>query len=235
MNDQELTILLKELNLKIEKLKCSLPQKTPILFCKSVDPSRAMIFREACLHRITELCESAYDAFAKKRLITAFILCRAFMETETLFWSFIDMLKNSLQTRKTDEIRNFLSKCLAGIKDKEIKKFRNPEESNKVPDPINVLTLIQKTMGNAIKHYPLHYASLCEFTHPNAAGTVDAYVAYDWKENIATFRTNTEKLKEEQALPHLVASLEAFICLYNESATQLEEFIELCESLVPLP
>lgn len=233
MNDQELTSLLEKLRLKIEMFKSCLPKQTPILFCKSVDPSRAMIFREACLHRITELCESAYDAFAKNRLITAFILCRAFMETETLFWSFIDILKNSLETRKTDKIRNFLSKCLVGIRAEEIKKFRNPEEFNEVPHPINVLTLIKEKMVKKIKHYPLHYASLCEFTHPNAAGTVDAYVAYDWKENTATFGINTDKLKAEQALPHLVASLEAFICLYNESAAQLEAFIELCESLVP--
>jgi hypothetical protein len=153
------------------------------------------------------------------------------METEALFWRFLDELKESLSTRTVDKIRTFLSRSLTGVKDDEIKKIKRPNDPSTVPDPINVLTLI-KNVGKRIHHYPLHYASLCELTHPNAAGTINAYVTLNWSTNTAHFGKGKATLTPELALPQLVVSLQTFTKLYDQSADLLEEFTLLCESLL---
>jgi hypothetical protein len=51
-------------------LETSLPREIPLDISKTIDPCRAHILREACLHRIAELASSACDAFCKNRLIT---------------------------------------------------------------------------------------------------------------------------------------------------------------------
>lgn len=231
MSNGEHEKLLEQLISEIRMLQASLPNEMSLDFSKAIDPCRAAVFREACLYRISELAESAYDAFLKGRLITAFTLCRAFMETEALFWRFLDELKESLSSRTIDKIRTFLSKSLTGVKDYEIKKIKSPNDPSIVLDPINVLTLIQN-VGKRIHYYPLHYATLCELTHPNAAGTINAYATLNLSTNTVYFGKGKDTLTPELALPQLVVSLQAFTQLYNQSASLLEEFTLLCESLL---
>lgn len=230
MSNEEFEKLLEELKIEIKTLQASLLKEIPMLFSSAIDPCRAIVFREACLYRITELAESAYEAFLKDRLVTAFILCRAFMETESLFLTFIDRLKESLATRAIDNIRSFLGNSLAGVKDEQIRKFKGINNPGTKLEPINVLTLI-KNVGKKITSYPLHYASLCEFSHPNAAGIIGAYVTLDRSTNTASFGKN-KKLTPELALPQLVVSLQAFTHFYNQSAILVKEFAVLCESLI---
>lgn len=189
------------------------------------------MLREACLYRIAEIAESVYEDFVKDRLIAAFILSRAFMETETLFWTLIDKLESAIKSRKIDDIRKFLTDCLIGVKSEELKQFKNPKDPNLITTPTNILTLIEK-MGKKIRYYPLHYASLSEFSHPNTAGTVDAYVLLDHDARMARFGNNRTKLTPELALPQLVGSLQGFLSGYDYSAKLLEQFVPLCEELL---
>lgn len=203
----------------------------PLAFSFSIDPPRCVVLRETCLYRIAEIAESTYEAFEKDRLIVAFSLSRAFMETEALFWSFIDELENSIQTRNIDKIRQFLSKCMVGVKNTVLKQFKSPENISLILDPINVLNCIDK-MEKQVTHYRLQYDSLSERAHPNAAGTVDAYATVDWEAKIVRFGKNKSKLAPELALPQLVASLKGFLRGYDYSASLLEQFTPLCEELL---
>ncbi len=106
--------LIQELSL-VDTLNGSLSKEMPLDFSLSIDPPRSVALREACLHRTAEIAESAYEAFVKERLVVAFILSRSFMETEALFWAFVEELDNAIQTRKIDKIRQFLSKSLVGV------------------------------------------------------------------------------------------------------------------------
>ncbi len=65
-------------------LKASLPREAPLFFSKSIDQVRALHLREACMHRISELVESACDAFKKGNAMSGYILARAIMETFAL-------------------------------------------------------------------------------------------------------------------------------------------------------
>lgn len=223
--------LIKELKNIVDTLNNSLPKEAPFDFSFSIDPIRALVLREACLYRVAEIAESAYEDFVKDRLVAAFILSRAFMETETLFWTLIDQLETAIKARKIDDIRKFLTDCLIGVKSEQLKQFKNPKDPNLITTPTNILTLIEK-MGKKIRYYPLHYASLSEFSHPNAAGTVDAYVLLDHAARMARFGKNRSKLIHELALPQLVGSLQGFLSGYDYSAKLLKAFVPLCEELL---
>jgi hypothetical protein len=206
-------------------LKNSLPREIPLAISKAIDPCRAHVLREACLHRIAELADSAYDAFRKNKLITAFTLCRSVMETEALFWEFITMLENALEKKSISKVRKFLTKAMMGAK---------VQTGNGISSmtPHHVLTLVRDGMGKQIKGYFNQYEFLSEFAHPNAAGVIKAYVQLDWEKHVAYLGLNQEKIFPDLALPKLVGSLQAFIQCYDNSAKLLSQFISLCESLL---
>jgi hypothetical protein len=206
-------------------LENSLPKEIPLAISKAIDPCRAHVFREACLHRMAELAGSAYDAFHKNTLITAFTLCRSVMETEALFWEFITMLETALEKKSISKIRKFLTKAMLGV------KIPTGDGTSSMT-PHHVLTLVRDGMGKHIKGYFNQYEFLSEFAHPNAAGVIKAYVKLDWEKHVAYLGLNQEKISPDLALPKLVGSLQAFIQIYNNSAKLLSQFIPLCESLL---
>ncbi len=224
-------LLLQELKNIVDMLNNSLPKEMPFGFSISIDPPRAVVFREACLYRIAEIAESAHEAFVKDSLVVAFILSRTIMETETLFWTFVNALEVAIQTRNIGKIREFLTRCLVGVKSPQLKQFKNPMNVNLIADPTNILTFIDKR-DKKVRNYRLHYDSLSEFSHPNAAGTIDAYVSLDLDAGVARFGKNRSKLIPELALPQLVGSLKVFLSDYDYSAKLLEQFVPLCDELL---
>lgn len=206
-------------------LENSLPTEILLAISKAIDPCRAHVFREACLHRIAELAGSAYEAFHKKKLITAFTLCRSIMETEALFWDFVTMLEDALRKQSISKIRKFLTKAMLGA------KIQTGDVISSMT-PHHVLTLVRDGMGKQIKGYFNQYEFLSEFAHPNAAGVIKAYVKLDWEKHMAYLGLNHDKIFPDLALPKLVGSLQAFIPCYDNSAKLLSQFIPLCESLL---
>lgn len=232
MQSDSNTDLLVQLKTLVDILNNSLPTEIPFSLSYAIDPVRAAVFREACLYRVAELAESAYEDFLKDRLVAALILARAYMETEALFFTFAEKLENALETRDINDIQAFLTDSMLGVKDEQLKQLKNPQDPSFIPNPKNILTYIRK-ISKQIPHYNLHYASLSEFSHPNAAGTVDAYVLLDYENRVARLERNRRKLCPELALPQLVGSLECFLDLYDNSAKLLQQFVPLCESLLP--
>ncbi len=224
-------LLIHELKDIVDTLNNSLPKEMPFGFSISFDPGRAVVLREACLYRVAEIAESAYEAFVKDRLVVAFILSRAIMETEALFWAFVEELQLAIQNRNIDKIREFLTRCLVGVKSPQLKQLKNSMYANLIVDPTNILTFIDK-MNKKVRSYRFHFDSLSEFSHPNAAGTVGAYVSLDLDAGVARFGRNESKLTPELALPQLVASLKGFLSIYDNSAKLLERFVPLCDELL---
>lgn len=223
--------LLEELKSIVTDLNACLPKEVPLGFSRSIDPIRALVLREACLYRIAEIVRATHDAFARDDLVVAIILSRAIIETGTLFWDFIQKLKAALASRNIEEIRKFLSGCLLGVKSPKLKEFKSPSKPDLITTPVNILTLIDK-LDKDVPHFRLNYDSMSEFSHPNAAGTVDAYVFLDHAAGVARLGNNRSKLVPELALPQLVGTLTVFVIQYNYAAELLEQFIPLCELLL---
>lgn len=224
MEERSVDDLLEDLRVIVETLKVSLPTEAPLFLSKAIDPSRALLLREACFHRITELAESAYDAFVKKNYVPSYLLSRAVMETMALFWYFYHKLADAIKTQNLDDIRRMLSKALAGAKAEQAK------EAGWSLDPVHVLKLIQH-VAKDIPPFADHYDFLSEVAHPNAAGLIKAFVHIDWDRRVIHFGKEHGKLKSflEFDLAALETNLNVFIDLYDRSAALLERFQEFCE------
>lgn len=209
-----------DLELIIKKLNNSLPEKVPLNFSKNIDLIRATILRESIFYRIRELAESAYDACLKDRLVTAILVGRGLMETETLFKYFVGKLEKVIKDNKFDEIKNFLTKALQGARvEIATKKFNRPNS-------INVLTAIDY-INEKISGYRDQYEFLCEFSHPNSAGLNKIYCRYDWDRQEVIFGNNREKINIDFMLKQLCISSEYFISEYDYSAELFDRWLAL--------
>ena len=238
MKDKTIEELLDELQNLVDTLKGSLPKEAPLFFSSHIDPVRDLYLREACLHRVTELAESACDEFKKGNLVAGYVLTRAFMETFALFWYFVDKLRDALKDGDVKELREILTRMLLGVKpvDKQVKLkkvFEDVgEEVRKQLNPIHVLKLIEH-VEKKLPSFRQLYDYLSEVTHPNAMGFIKAYVRLDWDEKMAYFGKEHGQLGSHLAtdLEALTIWLEGYIGLYNESAELFKRFQELCVGL----
>lgn len=225
MEEKSKQELLEELNVIVDTLKVSLPTEAPIFISKAIDPCRALQLREACFHRVTELAESAYDAFKKDNYVAAYILMRGVIETVALFWYFCDQIADALTTQDLDHLKEMLSKVLAGAKATKAK------EAGWSLDPVHILTFIRH-VAKKVPPFADHYDFLSEVAHPNAAGLIKAYVRNDWDKGVVYFGKEHGKLGShlEFDLEALIVILNSFMDLYDRSAPQLEKFLEFCEA-----
>lgn len=205
----------------------------------SLDPVRALHLREACLHRITELTESAYDGFKNGNLVTGYLLARAIYETLALFWYFIDQIKASLESGDLEELRDILTKMLVRSKVETIQKNvvdileQSKEGLDETLDLIYVSKLI-KHVAEKIPPFKMHYDFLCEITHPNAMGLIKAYVRNDYQAGKVYFGKEQGRFAGHLGmdLEALIIVLESFVDSYNESASLISSFQGNYESLI---
>ncbi len=217
-------------------LKPSLLKEAPVFISSSIDPARALLLREACFHRITELAESACDAFKKGNTVAGYLLARAIMETFALFWYFMDKVSNALKDGDVEDLRIILTRMMVGVKVEKAKDAiveglgKAKEEMGKTLDPIHVMDLIR----HVSKKHPSfmdHYEFLCEISHPNAAGLLKAYVRNDWDKKTIYFGKEQGSFGShlESDLQALVISLEGFMDLYDDSVEVFVRFKDWCD------
>ncbi len=217
-------------------LKPCLPKEVPIFISTSIDPAKALQLREACFHRITELADSACDAFKKGNLVSGYLLARAIMETFALFWYFLDEVRGALKEGDVEHLREVLKRMLVGAKIEKAREVfaeileKTKEEIGKSLDPIHVMDLMRH-VSKEIPSFLGVYEHLCEVSHPNAAGLIKAYVRNDWDKGTVYFGKEFGRFGShlESDLQALIISLEIFMDLYDESALLLKRFQELSE------
>ncbi len=183
------------------------------------------MIRESSAHRIAELSRSAYNALSIGSYVTAYILCRAIMETESLFFSMFIEVEKALETNSIQNLEKFLDKCVFGA------KSRISKEHGREYDPIHVLNTVRDKMDKNFPGYFDHYEFLSEFSHPNSSGLINAYVKINYDEGIIKFGKELGILKMEYVLKPLITSLSMFIDGYNEFANLLKKLISFCETL----
>ena len=99
-----------------------------------------------------------------------------------------------------------------------------------LPKAINILTFVKK-MNEIVPNFEKVYASLCEYAHPNWAGTLGAFGEID-KENFIlhlgkTDRTNAYAISTNA----LSGTLRLFFYYYNASGELVKELNDHFESL----
>ena len=215
------TQLLSEIRECAERFAGSLPdciQAAGLTF-KSKLPFKALSIRELMLHRMAALSIATVELFEKKQVIPAVILTRSIVETLAVLFTFHERLDRFLKDNTKDIaiLDDFLMRCLVGA--------RNIPE---MPTPTNILTLID-CVEKTIPGFRSVYDALCEYAHPNWAGTFGAFGQVD-KEKLELKLGPTKRTPAySTGLNALSVSMMIFEHYYNASAElvrQLNDYFD---------
>jgi len=186
---------------------------------KAKIPYKALDYREALIWRFVELCRCALEHFNEEDLATATILTRAALETVAALWYLNRKIKSVIDKNSVGDVDDYLMRLLMGSK-----------TDTAMPDPINVLTFIQKVDAE-INGFRKQFDELSEFSHPNWAGTGMLYSKPNTEKMWTDFGKNLSNLEsvKEVGTINLNIAMEMFEHSYNQISDMMPTFIQICE------
>jgi len=150
----------------------------------------------ALLFRILDLSDCSLGLFKANRKPPAFTLLRSALETAALIYSIGSRTNDVCVTKNLNEYRDYIVKCLLGSRN----------ESTPV-DSLNVLTCVDK-VDKEFNGFKTVYDFLCEYAHPNCAGTSRNYGKIDPESGRVVFTLmdgGDDKIKGLRALYFVLA------------------------------
>lgn len=200
-----------EARIRATNIFVSLPQdvKAAGLTLNSKLPFKTTSLREALAHRVAELSMVAVDLYECRKLVPAFVITRAVVETVAMTYWLHQRVGEFLQSKDVNCLDEFLTKAMLGSRD-GITSLES----------YNVLTAVDK-MDKEWNGFRKMYDWLCEFTHPNWSGTMGAYGRMDREAFALSLGSENGRAPIVLGLAPFVASLELFEHYYNDLADQL--------------
>ncbi len=212
-------VILQEVRQYADILASSLPDRIQFaaLTLESKLPSKAFVLRELLIHRVSPLASAAVDLFELDQVIPAVVLTRAVVETVAVLYSLHERLERFTDDKNSSELDDFLYRCLLGS--------RNQPD---LPDPINILTFVDR-VEKTIPEFRSVYDSLCEYTHPNWAGTFGSFGKIDMERFELKLGPTKRTRAMSTGVKALSGALMIFRVYYNDSAElvqQLNDYFE---------
>jgi hypothetical protein len=181
-------------------------------------PFRALWYRESLFWRMAELGRSALEHFETDTLASAVLLTRAALETSAALWYFRAKVAAVVESGIMGDIHDSLRKLIMGSK-----------SNQQLPDPFNVMKFVDCATKD-IEGFRQQYESLCEFAHPNWAGTVLMYSKPGPEYRSMDFGANVRgKSARVSGVMNLSVALWMFEISYNQLSDLMPRFIALCE------
>ena len=186
---------------------------------KAKIPFKAMDYREALYYRTEEVVRVSCELYDRKELGTASLLTRACLENVAAMWYLKENIQKVIDKEEVGDIDDILMKLLHGSKN-DITCF----------EAINVLTFIDK-LSKDLPEFKKNYESLCEYSHPNWAGTAFLYSQPNTEKIWTDFGKNVRDTKSVSiiGLVNLNVSLSLFEHAYNLISEMMPGFINICE------
>ncbi len=203
--------LLHEARQLTESISSSLLDRIQIaaLTLESKLPFKALSIRELLLHRVSSLATAAVDLFERDQVIPAVVLTRAIVETVSVLYCLHERLKRFLDDKNSAELDKFLMSCLVGS--------RNVPDH---PSAVNVLTSVDHVV-RTIPEFRSVYDRLCEYAHPNWAGTLGAFGEIDHEQFELKLGHRTDALT--MGVSALSGTLMIFHHYYDDSAALIHQ------------
>ena len=213
--------LMTEIRGRIEILDASLPLRVDAMVSPdSKLPYKAVIYREALAWRMAELSRGAFENFERERLALAILETRAAVETSAALWYLHAKLDTTLKAGAMGDIDDFLMRLSLGSR----------TDTDIMPQAINVLKFVDRVEKD-VKGFRQQYDRLCEFAHPNWAGTALLYSKHDHAKLWTDFGANIRGIEgpKQVGVTNLSVALMFFERSYNRIADIMPAFIKLCE------
>ncbi len=126
-------------------------------------PFKLRVYREVLLHRLADLAEAARDQFEQGRPVPGSVLARAAFETMAVLYYFHKMVTRAVGEKDAVALDQMAMRGMFGAKDKSTGY-----------EALNVLTVVGH-LDKEFKGLAGMFEFLCEYAHPNMAGTLTSY------------------------------------------------------------
>lgn len=217
--------LLNEIQARLEALEQSLVRRLEAAHVsrRAKLPFHVIQYRETLAWRCADLGRDAYEAIRDNRLTTGALLVRAVVETVAAQWYLHLKVSRAVESGSPQDLETSVSRLLLGSR-----------TSSDMPDPINVMTFVQAA-NKEIEGFLAQFERLCEFAHPNWAGTSLIYSSPNLEERAVTYGRGIRKADslEVLAVVNLSVALRMFEIAYNRLSDTQERLVELCDSQLP--
>lgn len=216
--------LLDEIARSLLKVESSLPRRIDALSVSRVAtlPFKVVYCREVLAWRCVELGREALEALNRDRLVTSVLLVRAVVETVAAQWHLHRKVVQALETRSVNELKRAVHRLLLGSR-----------TSDQLPEALNVLTFIDAASKD-LPELRAQFDRLCEFSHPNWAGTAQMFSQPDHDAPGVDLGPNIRGQDTARTLAavNLSVAMLMFESAYDDLADNWERFVELCDASV---
>jgi hypothetical protein len=220
-----------EIRVNIELLESNLPTSVDAMAVSRASklPFKVLLYRESLIWRMTELARGAFDNFGVDNLVSAIVLTRAAVETSAALWYLRGKVATAVESNDVGNIDEYLMKMYVGI------ATGAPTEVV-MPRPVRVGKFLE-SVEKDIPGFNHQYGILCEYAHPNWAGTALVYSKNDTENRVTYFGKNMRKADNTKTIGvvNLSVALMMFERSYNRITDILPEFTKLCESRLAAP
>lgn len=154
--------------------------------------------------------------YMTNKILPAFLLTRASIETFVVLYSLRRIIVNLLKSKNIEDADGILMKRIFGGRIEDLPLCAT-----------NISTLMASTDGsfpNLINNYDY----LSEICHPNSFGVYMLYSHFDKSKLCLNLGFNPRKLPIDFGLDILLQVINDFIDIYNDINNYLVEFIEVC-------
>jgi hypothetical protein len=174
-------------------------------------------FKESVRYRFIELAEACFTLLNGENYLGAITTARSLQETLSVMWYINDLCRYAVENKELRHFTTQMHRLILGWKN-----------DDQFPDPINVLTLIDK-VDKTVTGYRKCYDILSEYVHPNWNGTMGLFA-----------KTNGENLKVEfgryirgkkTAIIHIKTAILISIDLLKLIESQHEDIIKKFEDI----
>lgn len=226
-----LPVLMDEIRGRIELLETMLPASVDAMAVSRASklPFKVLLYRESLIWRMAELSRGAFDNFGADNLVSAIVLTRAAVETSAALWYLCGKVATAVESNDVGNIDEYLMKMYVGI------ATGAPTEVV-MPRPVRVgkfLDSVEKDMPG----FNHQYGILCEYAHPNWAGTALVYSRNDTENRVTYFGKNMRKADNTKTIG--VVNLSVALMMFERSYKRITEilpaFTKLCESRLGNP
>lgn len=174
--------------------------------------------KEPLLYRMFDLTSTAYEMYMTNKILPAFLLTRAAIETFVVLFSLRRIILNLLKSKNIEDADEILMKRIFGGRVEELPLCST-----------NISTLMASadvSFSNLINNYDC----LSEICHPNSFGVYMLYSHFDKSKLCLNLGFNPRKLPVELGLNMHLQVINDFIDVYNDINNYLIDFIKICDS-----
>lgn len=198
-----------------------------VIGTRSMTPLKAIVHREALLWRFVELGDGLRACIHSNNTLGALVFARGIIECAAVQHQ-LNRAIQSASGRSAEDIDKDIVRLLMGTR---FFSIGDPAE-NIDAGAINILTCLRHLDGK-FEGVLADYEYLCEFAHPNWAGTAGLFSfgnATNGLINLGRYPEGNEDELKSQAVSSAISAILIFTSEYTEVVKYFQPFFDACDT-----